>query len=354
MLLTSLAFAAFAAVSFPQAEAVVRAQLGKELEARVEETVPDFWGAVLVAPAGEIALARGYGLEKTGDQRKGADHYFDVGSVSKTYTAVTLLRLAQEQQLTLDDPLAKWIPKAPADKAAITLRQLLQHASGFGRKAADYTVRDYGARDGVLAAILAQPLAHAPGSEFEYSNVNYTLLAGVIELAGKKPFDEQVARVIFAPLELENTSFAGWTGRKLDRQRGTERVDGKLRGHVLDYPWGWGKRGITNVVTSVFDLVRFAQALRTDELLAPAQRELLFQPGPGPYTCGLELFTGPAGRRFFGHRGATNGYGAIFWLDPADGTTIVVLTRKQDTAETLCTALAAALAEPQPVNGEKR
>lgn len=351
MLATCLAFAALTFVPTPQAESIVRED-GKALEALVRETVPDFWGAVLVAPGGEIVLARGFGLEKRTDSGVGADHYFDVGSVSKTYTAVMVLRLEQEKQLTLDDPLARWLPSAPPDKAVITLRQLLQHASGFGSAAANFRVRDYSTPDAVLAAILAQPLVHAPGSAFEYSNVNYTLLARVIELAGKAPFEEQVTRTIFEPLQLENTSFAGWTGRKLERSRGTQRIDGNLNAHVLDYPWAWGKRGTTNVVTSPLDLLRFAQALRKDELLAPAQRELLFRPGPGEYTCGLEVFTGPGGRRFFGHRGTTNGYAAIFWLDPEDGTTIVVLTRKPNVAEKLCKTLAAAL--PAPAAPDKR
>jgi CubicO group peptidase (beta-lactamase class C family) len=330
--LLALALLGAAPTLVSQEKPIVRGEEGKALEAAVEGAHPDFWGAVLVARADEVLLARGFGFGRGKSESSGAELYFDVGSISKTFTAVAVLCLAQEERLTLDDPLQKWIPNAPSDKGAITLRQLLLHASGFARAAAGWSVEDYDQREDVLTAVLAQPLARAPGSAFEYSNVNYTLLAAVVELAAHEPFEEYVERAVLEPCKLQSTSFAGWTGRKLERKRGTERVARGLRSHVLDYPWGWGKRGITNVVTTVHDLHRFVRALRTGALLDEEHRQVLFEPGPGDYACGLEIMREEDGRLYFGHGGQTDGFGASFAFAREDGTTIIALARDQGTA----------------------
>lgn len=341
----ALAWAALATEAAAlQAKAVVRGELGKTLERLVEAQEPEFWGAVLVAPGGEVALARGFGLGKGGQKKTGSDSLFDVGSISKTFTAVAVLELARTEALALDDSISKWLPEVPQNKQAITLRHLLQHSSGYPRSTDGYKVEDFNSREGVVRAILGKPLDRAPGVGFEYSNVNYTLLAAVIEAVTDKSFEDFVGKAVFDRCKLENTSFAGWTGRKIERKHGTDRIGDGPRSHVCDYPWTWGKRGVTSVVTSGLDMLRFAQALRSGPLLDDAGREALFQPGPGSYAAGLEVIDGPGGKRLYGHRGQTDGYGSAFSLDRDNGTTVIVLTREQATAVRIREALEAALA----------
>ena len=156
-------------------------------------------GAVVVARDGDVVLRKGYG---SADRARGAlvtsETPFFIGSLAKQFTAAATLRLAADGRLTLDDTLGAYFPEAPQEKRAITIRQLLAHTSGlpylpsaglFGR----------GSRDSVMQEMLAEPLAFAPGSRYEYSTPGYILLAGVIERASGLTYEQYMRRCSIAP-----------------------------------------------------------------------------------------------------------------------------------------------------------
>lgn len=112
---------------------VVRGQLGRRLDSLInslEET--GFSGALLVARGGDVVLAKGYGFADRERQVPFTPKtVFDIGSITKPFTAAAVLKLAEEGRLSLDDSLASYFPEAPADKRGITLHHLLVHAAGL-------------------------------------------------------------------------------------------------------------------------------------------------------------------------------------------------------------------------------
>lgn len=161
---------------------------------------------------GAIAYARGYGLADL--ERRvpiTPKSVFDLGSTSKQVTATSIILLAQEGKLSLDDDVRRWVPELPVYQRPITIRHLLNHTSG---------IRDYiglltmgGARmddvttdDDALAAIARQKeLNFAPGDEFLYSNSGFFLLSVIVERAAGKPLREFARERIFAPLGMTRT-----------------------------------------------------------------------------------------------------------------------------------------------------
>lgn len=171
--------------------------------------------AVGVYRNGEAIFARGYGMANL-------DHgvavtpatAFNVGSVSKQFTAMAILLLSDRGRISLDDDVRKWVPELPDHGHRITLRHLLHHTSGLPEylwlvyAAGQRTSDNYLQRD-VLALLARQrSLNFAPGAEWEYSNSNYFLLAIVVHRASGLPLREFAAREIFAPLGMTHTRFA--------------------------------------------------------------------------------------------------------------------------------------------------
>ena len=133
-------------------------------------------GVVLVAMAGEVILRKGYGFANQQTRRAFTpDIVTQIGSCTKDFTAVAILQLAERRALSVDDPITRWFPGAPADKRAITVAQLLDHTAGFE----EYSGGDFDAvsRDQFVAHMMATTLRSAPGVAEHCSNPGYGLLA---------------------------------------------------------------------------------------------------------------------------------------------------------------------------------
>ena len=138
---------------------------------------------------------------------------FYMGSVSKQFTAASVVLAAEQGFLSLDDSVRKFIPELPEYASPITLRQMLHHTSGFrdfltllsisGRHESDLH-----SKDEMIDLIVRQKgLNNVPGEEFIYSNTNYFLLGEVVKRATKKPLAEFAAQNIFQPLGMTHTIF---------------------------------------------------------------------------------------------------------------------------------------------------
>ena len=142
-----------------------------------------------------------------------SESVFYMGSVSKQFTAASVVLAAEQGFLSLDDNIRKYIPELPDYGHPVTLREMLHHTSGFrdvlsllylsGRDAADLHPKNE------LIDLVARQKAlnFNPGDEFQYSNANYFLLAEVVSRATKKPFSEFAAENIFQPLGMVHTRF---------------------------------------------------------------------------------------------------------------------------------------------------
>ena len=254
---------------------------GEELGATIDTFLTraaahGFSGAILVARDGDVVLRKGYG---SADRARGiavtAETPFFVGSLAKQFTAVAALRLVADGRVALGDTLGALFRDVPADKQAITVRQLLSHTSGlpylpsaglFGR----------GSRDSVMREMLAERLAFAPGGRYEYSTPGYILLAGVIERASGMTY-EQYLRSLFERAHLISTGFLG------ERERWSmspvrSYSDDAAESALADVPPLPRFVGAGSIVSTVGDLHRWYEGLIRGDLLPNAQRDTLFAP----------------------------------------------------------------------------
>ena len=192
-----------------------------------------FSGVVRVERGGTLLLRKGYGLADRERRIAFSDAtVVQIGSNTKDFTLVALLRLQQRGRLSLRDSLGKYFPAAPADKRGITLQQLVDHRGGFpiGR-GGDFEAPT---REQFLQRALAAPLRAQPGTREIYSNTGFAILAAVIEQVTGKSYDAYVRDDLLVPLGLENT---GYLLPRFDPARIAHGYDhGQDQGRVLLKP----------------------------------------------------------------------------------------------------------------------
>jgi D-alanyl-D-alanine carboxypeptidase len=211
---------------------------------------------------------------------------FALASVTKTFTAALILRLADEGRLTIDDRLARWLPDYP-NAARITLRMLLQHTSGI----ADYfqnpkfdaalnRAKRHAWTPLEVLPFVGKP-AFAPGKGWSYSNTNFVLLGLVAERAGGAPWAEQLRREFFVPLGLAATYVQGVGTPAVPPAHANVMFIGS-GGRILPHDVSDGSAFVpfTSVATAVFsagsiastsgDLARWSRALYGGDVLTPA------------------------------------------------------------------------------------
>jgi CubicO group peptidase (beta-lactamase class C family) len=167
-------------------------------------TVPKgFSGVVLVMSGAKPLLYRGYGTIAGRAVRR--DDRFWIASAGKQFAAAAIMRLVERGRIRLDDSLIRFFPDAPADKASITIRQLLSHTSGLGQS---YASEEQPDRSSAVARMLAEPLQGPPGSGFRYSNSNVQLAAAIVEVSSGTSYADYVRRELWRPASLRSTGFA--------------------------------------------------------------------------------------------------------------------------------------------------
>lgn len=292
---------------------------------------------------------------------------FPIASVTKTFTAALILRLAEQGRLTIDDPLAQWLPDYP-NAAHITLRMLLTHTSGladfFQNPKFDAALNRSRGRVWTPAEVLpfvAKP-AFAPGKGWGYSNTNYVLLGLVAEAAGGAPWADQVREDFFVPLGLASTyvqgvgtpnappahsnqMFIGYGGKILPR----DLSDGSTIAPFTAVATAAYSAG--SIASTTEDLARWARALYNGAVLEPASlaEMLTFDPDITRYAAlayGLGVSRVKIDGRFFaiGHTGALAGTRAsIRWLPAKRVSVAVAFNRDLFTGDDATRFLIAAL-----------
>lgn len=299
--------------------------LTDRLDAAVRSVAREhFFGAVLVARGGEILLARGYGTSE--GQPVTPDTLFDVASVGKQFTAALVLLLEDRGLLDTDASIAKYLPDVPEDKRGITVHHLLTHQSGLVRDV-ELSPAQREDRDLSVAHVLATPLAHEPGDFHSYSNVGYLLLAAIVERSGRRPFEDQLIRLLFEKAEMTDSGVVG--SEHLDRSRAAyrneERIPTEHRDTAVDWAWHWGFRGAAGVVTSARDLYRWDRALQNGEVLPDRVRSKFRSPGADGYGLGWEAKRTARRTLRLGHTGRCYGFRALFIRYPDEDACIVVV-----------------------------
>ncbi len=272
-----------------------------------------------------------------------AEMMFDVGSIQKSLEAVLVLRLAEENRLSLEDPISKYLPAYPNVDGRVTIRQLLNHTSGifnvfehpdfpWARPGIDYSKR--WELEEVISAFVREPYG-LPGEVQHYSSTNYLLLTGIIEEVTGNSVPDEIEQHLLRPLELDHTfiSMGEWPSGQYAVAH--PWVDMDLNGIYEDLygiPLNW-KASMTHPVmfSTPEDLVRWTNALFHESVVLnpSALADMLtypdvtiLDPDGGVYGLGVVDYTQVLGLKAIGHGGSSLGYSAAALYLPEYGASV--------------------------------
>ena len=314
----SLVVVLWCALSASAAE-IVDGPLGRKLDNHMNSLQQaGFSGVLLVAKDGNVVIAKGYGLANRAQATPFTSQtVFDVGSVTKQFTAAAIVKLEMQGTLRVDDTLTKFFTDVPPDKAKITLHQLLTHSSGmkgeFGR---DYAPAS---RQWIIDQALKSDLLFPPGEGYRYSNAGYSLLAAIIEqVAGG--YESYLHDKLFLPAGMKQSGYrlAQWEPEAVAHGYRRETDWGLPTGKnwAEDGPY-WNLRGNGGILSTVGDLYSWHQGLEGEAILSEAAKEKVFgrhvQEGKSSrgMADGWSLADTPRGTRVVQH----NGSNGIFYTD---------------------------------------
>jgi len=268
---------------------------------------------------------------------------FIAGSITKMFTAVLVLQLTEEKKVRLDGPLLEYLPPDWSAMLGqiehfdeITVEHALAHRSGlpdvvasdeFFEAAYLDTTAALTPTDVVRWVQRAGELEFRPGQDYDYCNVNYLLLGGLIEHVSGRTYRQSLQENIFDRIGLENTSLVGATFGSVDGllARGYTTVEGVAHdGQNVGVEWAHADGGI---ITTAGDLIAFSQGLAAGDLFSDANTYARMCRPVGhndSYGLGIEIIDDPDIGRYYGHRGSFMGSRAILAYFPDDGMTIAI------------------------------
>lgn len=286
---------------------------------------------VEIARNGRVIKRKAYGmadLELNVPMR--IDDIFEIGSITKQFTAVAVLQLVEQGKLSLTDTLGKYIPDAPESWQKITIRNLLNQNSGL---------KDYALIKGVglldeydratfLKTMEPLPLDFPTGVTWAYSNTNYALLGIVIEKASGETYTDYLTEHVLKPAGLKETAILDPDAILPHRAHGYYDDGKKL---IRARPSMLSNLSDGALLSKADDMIRWEAALHGGKLLQPASYQLMISPGPlsngRTRQYGFGTFLESLGEKpFLGHHGASSGYSAGSAYFPTDHMSVIVLT----------------------------
>jgi CubicO group peptidase (beta-lactamase class C family) len=259
----------------------VAAGLGRQLDSLLTSyEARGFAGTVLIVRRGEVVLLKGYGLaDIPGRIRNGPATRFEMNSMTKMFTGVSILQLAAPGRLRLDDPVARHLGAFPAPKSAATVRQLAMHTAGLAQAGVDLSGDS---RDAFVAAMKSAPMESRPGTRYRYTNAGYSLLAAVIEVVSGLEFEDYLRRKLFTPAGMRSALFRTEVpaADTLFARGYVGSPSGPVPGPAN--PYVWGTVGAGGVWSTVGDIYRWVVAVEHGDLVPGQYRTLLFSPPRPP------------------------------------------------------------------------
>ncbi len=270
---------------------------------------------------------------------------FEIGSLTKEFTAGAILLLAQDGKLSVTDKISRYLAGTPAAWSNITIRHLLTHTSGLRTYTGleGFELRRHLTQAQFIRAIAAQPMDFPPGDSWKYCNTGYNLLGFIIENVSGRNYWDFLYERIFRPLNMDSTTNRLPALLIPNRASGYEQTNHVLINRDYDLTDVFSAGALTS---TVLNLARWNAALDRDELLDARCKKLMWTPAPlnnGKLTkYGFGWFIDTLdGHKNIGHSGSTSGFSATIQRFPDDHLAIIILT---NTDEQIATTLAKKIA----------
>ncbi len=323
VLAVGAAFIFVAVTAFGQQADPLIAEVVAKMDKHLSDgEIKGFSGTILVIKDGKTLLQKGYGFGDCQRQKKTAtEMVFDIGSLTKPITAVAILKLQSQGKLKVDDPISRHLDGVPADKAGITVLQLLRHQSGmqdvFG---AD---EDYVTKEWFLKKAFESKLRFKPGEpgdvEDTYSNAGYSLLGAIIEKVSGVSYEEYVSRNLFEPIGLKNTGYRkpNWKSERVVCGFRDEKPWGSVRDFYGKTEPSWNLLANGGMMSTVSELNAFFTAILQDKILPKAEKDLYLE---------TAAKKGRTGRRTMSPSGDNNIFSSLYVNFIDDGVSMVYFT----------------------------
>jgi CubicO group peptidase (beta-lactamase class C family) len=286
-----------------------------------------FMGTMLVARDGQVLFSKGYGFANLEwNVPNTPDTKFRLGSVTKQFTAASILLLEERGKLSTTDPVKQYMPDAPASWDKITIRHLLTHTSGIPNFTgfSDYQkLEPFKSTPAELVARFRdKPLDFQPGEKWSYSNSGYVLLGYLIEKITGSTYEKFVTENIFQPLGMKDSGYDS------NAAIIPHRADGYQMGPGGYVHAGFVHMSIPHAAGALYstteDLLKWEQGLYGGKVLKPASLEKMTTPFLDNYAYGLEVRT-VGGHKKISHGGGIEGFNTVLEYYPDDKLAVVVL-----------------------------
>ncbi|MBC8757510.1 serine hydrolase [Kordia sp. YSTF-M3] len=251
-------------------------QFAQNMEEKIDQLMNDQYKAddsgatILIAKEGSVVYRKAYGksnLELNTDMIP--ENVFEIGSITKQFTAVGILMLLEEGKLSLDDEITKFIPDYPTQETTITIHHLLTHTSGIKSYTSLESLRDYARKDispkELIDAFKDEPMDFKPGEQYLYNNSGFVLLGYIIEKISGMPYDDFIQKRIFDVLKMDNSSYGSKYTIIKNRASGYQRQEEYLNANYISMtiPYAAG-----SIMSTVDDLFTWQKAIRSNTLIS--------------------------------------------------------------------------------------
>lgn len=294
-----------------------------------------FNGGILVAKNGQVIFEKYRGYYDLNKKDSLTPHSaFHLASVSKTFTAMAVLRLVMEHRLELSDTVQKFFPDFPYE--GVTIKMLLSHRSGLPNYI--YFMEKLGwpsntpcTNQDILDYMIKfkPPVSSRPDTHFQYCNTNFSLLALIIEKVSGMKYEDYLKKEFFLPLGMKDTYVY-----ELKRDSASAMPSFDYRGRREAFTFLDEGVGDKNIYSTPEDLFKWDQALYTNVFFSADLLNQAFtpysneKPGIRNYGLGWRMNVYPDGRKIIYHNGWWHGNNTVFIRDIQDELTIIVLGNK--------------------------
>jgi CubicO group peptidase (beta-lactamase class C family) len=276
-----------------------------------------FMGSVAVSKNGTLLYQRSVGLSDVeGNKRANEQSTYRIGSISKTFTAVLVMRAVEQQLIQLDQTIEGFFPTIKnANK--ITIRHLLSHRSGIHNFTDDKDFLTWNTQPQSEKAMMERLSQlgsdFQPDYKFSYSNSNYVLLTFLLEKVMKDKYPSLLKKFILQPIGLKNTFYGGKINVSKNESKSYTYRDGwKAESETdMSIPLGAGA-----IVSNPADIILFSEALFNGKIIQPESLVIMTNMKDN---YGLGLFVIPFyDKKGYGHTGGIDGFNAVFSYFPED------------------------------------
>ncbi len=253
----------------------------QNLEQQVDEILSEQYerqgpgAAALIYKDGDVIYRKGFGYANIElDVKMKPEHVFEIGSITKQFTAIAILMLEEQGKLKVEDDITKFIPDYPSNGKSITIHQLLNHTSGiksytnmqsFQQKArTDMTPSE------IIDFVKNEPMDFDPGEQYLYNNSGYVILGHIIEVVTGTSYEEFVQKKFFDKLGMTNSYYGSHSKVIKNRAYGYSDRGGYVNADYLSMtlPYAAG-----SLMSNVDDLLKWQKALNTYQLISKATYE---------------------------------------------------------------------------------